>query len=416
MDDRKRNYMLLFSDAVLFTNAMTFLSVNAVITYYLSYLGASTFEIGLANSLVSIGAFVSQPIFAKKVMNLSSKQKPFVGILLLQRLLFLLFVLTIPLYAVSHPQVAVVLFLAGWAVFSFFIGAYSPFYMSLFAKMVSDQKRGRLKGYSGGIGNLLALGSAYGIAFVLEHVAFPYNYTLLFSIGIAFLLLDVLVFALMREEPDQVTKFEINYLQYFKAIPAVFSSNPRFGSIVAAFSFMVISHVSLAYYALYAIRSFHAAGPQIALFTAITGVINIVGNVVFGLLSDKLGHRWILVISAACGCLAGLLAVLIPQLWVVYVAFALSSLGLCGYNLSSGIFIIDNVQREKLPMYVSVNILFTLVVSSAITVGGSFLVEYLSFYTVFGIAGLSGLISGWVLYRLDAKRRQSVRKPGRLPF
>jgi MFS family permease len=406
----------MFTDTVLFTNAMTFLSINAVITYFLSHLGASTFEIGLANSLVSIGAFISQPIFAKKVMNLSSKLKSFVSILFLQRIIFLGFIITIPLYAASEPHTAVILFLIGWAVFSFFIGSYSPFYMSLFAKMVSQQQRGKLKGYSGGIGNLLALGSAYLIALILEHVAFPYNYTLLFSIGIAFLMLDVLVFALMREEPDQVTKFEINYLQYFKLIPDIFSGNKRFRRIVVSFSFMVVSQVSLAYYVLYAIRTFQADGSQIAIFTAITGIVNIMGNVIFGILSDKYGHRWILIIAAACGCLAGLLSILIPQLWIVYVAFALSNLSLCGYNLSSSILIIDSVSREKLPMYISVNMLFTLVVSSAVTVGGSFLVEHISFYTVFGMAALAGFISSWVLYRLDSSRRDLPQEANRLPY
>ncbi|NHN28283.1 MFS transporter [Paenibacillus agricola] len=405
MNERKRNYVLLFADSVLFTNAMTFLSVNAVMTYFLSYLGASTFQIGLANSLVSLGAFISQPIFAKQAMNLSSKLKTFTTLLFIQRLFFLLFILSLPLYAVSHPQATVILFLICWTIFSFFVGSYSTFYMSLFAKMISEKQRGRLKGYSGGIGNLLALGSAVAIAYILENVAFPYNYTLLFSIGMVFLLLDVLTFVFMREEPDQITPLNINYFQYFKLIPDILSQNKKFRRIVIAYSLMVVSQVSLAYYALYAIRDFNAAGAQIALFAAITGIVNVLGNLIFGVLSDKLGHRMILIVSAICGCVAALLVVVIPQLWVVYVAFALSNLSLCGYNLSSGILIIDNVQREKLPMYISVNTVFTLVCSALITIGGSFLVDYISFDAVFLIAGMTGFISSWVLYRLEAKGR-----------
>jgi MFS family permease len=228
----------------------------------------------------------------------------------------------------------------------------------------------------------------------------------LFSIGIVLLLLDALVFAFMREEPDQVVRFESNYWQYFKAIPAIFAGNRRFRGVVLAFSFMMISQVSLAYYALYAIRSFEATGAQIALFTAITGIVNIAGNIIFGIVADKYGHKRILLIAALCGGAAGLLALLVPQLWAVYAAFALSNLCLCGYNLSSGIYIIDNVQRDKLPMYISVNTLFTLVVSSVATVGGSFLVERISFGSVFGMAAAAGLIGGWVLYRLEAKRKE----------
>lgn len=388
----------MFTDTVLFVNAMTFLSINAVITYFLSNLGATTFEIGLANALVSIGAFITQPIFAKIVMNLSYKLKTFVKILFIQRVFFLLFILTIPMIAESHPRFMVVLFLICWAIFSCFVGSYGPFYLSLFAKMIAEQKRGRLRGYSAGIGNLLALGSAYLIGIILQDVKFPYNYTVIFALGVLLLLLDVLTFALMKETPDQVTKIDFNYFQYFKSIPAIFRENKKFKRIVLGFSFMVMSQVSLAYYALYAVRVYDITPAQIALFTAITGLINIIGSILFGILADKYSHRFILLISSSLGGLAGFIVIGIEQLWAVYAAFALTTLCLSGYNLSSGILIIENVQREKLPMYISMNTMITLVVSSVVTVGSSFLADYLSFGSVFVIAGVSGWIGCLALY------------------
>lgn len=398
MDDNKRNLILMFMDSILFTNAMMFLSVNAVITYFLSNLGASTFVIGLANAIVSIGAFISQPTFTKKVMNIPYKLKTFVKILFTQRIFFLLFSLSIPLFAQSHPQLMIVLFLICWAVFNYFTGSYAPFYISLFAKMVAVQQRGRLKGYSGAVANLLALGSAFLTGIILKEVAFPYNYSLLFSIGTIILLLDVLDFALMKEMPDQVTKFEINYFQYFRSIPRILRENKKFTKIVFGFTFIMISQVSLAYYALYAVRAYDAQAPQIALFTAIMGLINIIGNILFGILADKYSHRLILLLSSACGAIAGFFVIGVHELWAVYVAFALTNLCLSGYNLSSGILIIENVQKEKLPMYVSVNTMITLLVSSLVTVGSSFLVDSISFDAVFAIAGLGGVIGCLALY------------------
>ncbi|KIL38969.1 hypothetical protein SD70_23290 [Gordoniibacillus kamchatkensis] len=240
MNDHRRNYALLFMDTVLFVNAMTFLSVNAVITYFLATLGADTFEIGLVNALVSIGSFVSQPFFAKKVMNLSHKAKTFVKILFIQRIIFLAFVLTIPLIAESHPKLMVVLFLVCWAVFNLFVGSYGPFFMSLFAKFVAERARGRLRGFSNGAGSFLALGSSALCGVILSEVPYPYNYTLIFAIGVVLLLLDVLTFVLMKEiEPDAVTKVDFNYFQYFKAIPAMFREFKAYGRTVIGFSFTV---------------------------------------------------------------------------------------------------------------------------------------------------------------------------------
>ncbi len=412
MNDNRRNLILMFTDTVLFINAMTFLSVNAVITYFLANLGASTFEIGLANALVSIGAFISQPIFAEKVMNLSYKLKTFVKILFIQRIFFLAFVMTIPLFSESHPQLMVVLFLICWAIFNVFVGSYNPFYMSLFAKMIAEQHMGRLRGYSGGFGNLLALGSAYATGVILRDVQFPYNYTIIFALGVIFLLLDVLNFSLMKEKPDQVTKISMNYFQYFRSIPALLREDSRFKRMVIGFSFMVVSQVSLAYYVLYAVRAFDAQASQVALFTALTGVINIIGSVLFGILADKYGHRFILLISSACGGAAGFLVFGVEQLWAVFAAFALTNLSLSGYNLSSGILIIENVQREKLPMCVSVNAMITLVVSSVVTMGSSFLVDWISFQSVFLVAGAAGWLGCAALYSRQTKAVSSNTKAG----
>jgi MFS family permease len=403
VDENKRNFILMFNITILFTNAMTFLSVNAVITYFLAELGASTFEIGLANALVSIGAVISTPIFAKMVMNLSYKIKTFMKILLIQRVFFLCFVLSIPLFAESNPGLMVILFLICWAVFSLFIGSYSPFYMSLFAKMIAEQRRGRLRGYSGGVANLLALGSALLIGMLLKELPFPYNYTVIFFLGIFILLVEVFNYSLMKEQPDLVSPIEMNYLTYYKSIPRMFRETPKFKRMVFGFCFLIISQVSLAYYVLYAVRTFHVSAQQIALFTAITGVVNIVGSIVFGILADKFGHRVIVLLSAAFGGTAGFLVVGVPQLWAVYVAFALTTLCMSAFYMSSGILIVDLVKRESLPMYISMNSLITLLVSSVVTIGSSFLVDTFSFGFVFMVAGISGVIGGLVLFRLDSK-------------
>ena len=73
MDISKRNYIIMFMDTIFFVNAMVFLSTHAVIPYFLNDLGASTLQISLASSFVSIGALISQPFFAHIAMGLKIK-------------------------------------------------------------------------------------------------------------------------------------------------------------------------------------------------------------------------------------------------------------------------------------------------------------------------------------------------------
>mgnify|MGYP000710614875 CR=1 FL=1 len=202
----------------------------------------------------------------------------------------------------------------------------------------------------------------------------------------------------MKEDPDQVNPIRINYIQYFLAIPVIFRENRKFMFMVIGFTFIMISQVTIAYYALYAVCVFDAGAYEIGLLVAITSLVNILGNIAFGIMADKYSHRLIVVISSVLGAVAGFLVIGIPYMWAVYVAYALTNLCLSGYNLSGGILIIENVQKEKLPMRISINSMITLVVSSVVTVGSSFLVDQISFSSVFIIAGIAGIIGSFILY------------------
>ncbi|RIV28125.1 MFS transporter [Alicyclobacillaceae bacterium I2511] len=399
-DSQRRNYLLMFLDNMLFTSAMTFLSINTVLTYFLNHLGATTFEISLANALVSIGAVISQPVFVKKLVSLSYKLHTFVRILLTQRLFMLLFVATVPLLAPRHPHWMIVWFLVAWGIFNFFVGSYSPFYMSVFAKMIAVSDRGRLRGYSASAGNGIALIAAYLIGVILKEVAYPFNYTLLLGLGALLLLLDALDFALMKEQPDQVIQVEVNYFRYFRDIPAVLRRNKAFARMVLAFSLMVIAQVGLVYYSLYAIRVYHAQAVDIAWFTATGVFVNILGNIGFGILADRFSHRLVLEYSAVLGALAGLAALSIHHLAGVYIAFALSNLCLSGYNLSSSILVVENTTLDQVPMHISVNVMVTLLVSSAVTLLTGALVSQVSFLSIFVLVLLAGALSSWVMHTL----------------
>ncbi|TVY09191.1 MFS transporter [Paenibacillus cremeus] len=412
MNYHRRNRFLFFTDSVLFMNAMTFMSVNAVITYFLANLKASTFEIGLVNALVSIGSVVSQPLFAKLVMKLTHKGKVFAKILFTQRISFLLVVAAVPLLAEAHPRLMVVTFLIGWAVFNLFVGSYGIFYMSLFAKLVAPSERGRLRGFSSGTGSVLALGSAAVCGLILNRVPYPYNYTVIFAIGVTLLLADVLMFQLMQEqEADEVAKADLNYFQYFKTIPTMFREYPGYKRIVMGFALMVAAQSALAYYTLYAVRTFQAGSSTIALFTAITGLANIAGSVIFGMLSDRIGHRQVLMAASAAGGLGSLLVVLFPGLWSVYAAFALTNMCIIGYNLSSGILILEQISRARLPMAISINSMISLCTSAIVMIGSSWLAD-LSFQVVFLITGLCGILG--VLMIRDRHTAAAARQSSEL--
>lgn len=391
MEHGKRNYLLFFTDTILFTNLSVFISVNVVITSFLNALGASTFEISLASALSSIGMILTQPIFAKKAMELKYKGKTFSKILFFQRAFFLIFVCTIPLLSSYRPQTMIIIFLLCWTIFNFFVGSYTPFYMSLLSKMVSQHQRGRLVGFAGAVGNIIAIGSAFITSLLLKQLAYPYNYTVVLGIGAVLLIFDAAVFGLMKEPPDTIVEKQMGYFQYFKDIPKILKGNRKFFKMVVGYCFFIIANISLVYYALFAIRKYGAKPSQVALFAVVTVVINTIGSVCYGMIADHFGHRLVLRIAATFGTIAAITVLFIHSLLIVFIAFALSSLCAGGYFLSSNMLIIQESPSEQLPVFISVNSMITLIVSTAITLLSSVIIDTFSFTPMFLIAGLAAV-------------------------
>ncbi len=406
MNTTKRNYILMFLDPILFVNAMAFISVYAVIPNFLNDMGASTFQISLAGALVSIGSFISQPIFAQLAMRSPVKTITFSKLLFIQRIMFMVYVLLIPLLVSQYPGISIVLFLVCWGIFNFFVGCYSPFYMSVLSKVISENQRGRLQGFSAAIGNVLALGSAYLVGVLLKNVAFPYNYVWIFGIGTSILLLNSWIFASVKEKPEPVEKKPIQYFKYIKEIPHALKANKRYAVCVLGNSFIVISNIALSFYSLAALRLYEAGPEQIALFTGIGVMASVIGFSIFGIVGDRFGHDYVLMLSAVCSVMAAAAILSINGLIGVYLAFALSSLSTGGYTISCGVNIVNISPRGQVPLYISMNNMITLVASSIITILAGLVIDTFSFAPLFAFTGICGASGFMIFFTANRKARQ----------
>jgi MFS family permease len=405
MDNIQRKSNVIFlADTVLFTNAMTFLSVTAVIPFFLSGLGASTFQMGLASALVSIGTFVSQPVFAKKAMSLPRKIDTFVRLLIIQRLFFLVFLVILPFLKGESPRVTILLFLICWGIFNFFTGCYSPFYMSIFSKMVPANQRGRILGYSGAIANVIALAAAYFVSVLLKSFTYPMNFTVIFCAGTILLLADAYVLSLLKEPPEEATAESINYFKYIGMIKNILTEDGRFKLMIAGYSFFAISNVNLAYYTIYAIRCYHTGANTVGIFAAITVAAMTLGNFMFGTIGDRYGHRIVLQAAAFCGLAASIVILCFTGIHWIYIAFVLSDLCSAGFTISNGVYIIENCPKERLPVYISINAMVTLVISAAMTIAASFIIDKISFAMLFIISGVAALLALCIFIRLKNKQ------------
>jgi len=399
---------MFFIDGVLFMPAMTLISITTVIPYFLEQLGASTFQIAMAASMAMICTFVTQPLFGSLASRVRVLRKTFGGLLMAQRIIFLAFVLCIPLFA-SNPPVLIWMFLAFWGIFNIFVGSYNVFFTSLLLKLLPPEKRAGVRGIGFAIGSGLGVAMAALIPIILSRIVFPYNFVLIFSIGTMFLLGNATLFLLMREHEDVEPRVPMGIVQYIKGFPSAIVGDAPFRTLVLTSTCMVVANSLLPLYTVYAIRVFSATESHVALLSGLAVVSSAIGFICFGFIVDRKGPFPMLATAAALAMAAGMLALITNSLPFLFVAWVIANLGLTSYGMTASLMLGEVTPPGKLPLYVGVLTTVSLAVSSAVLLLLAPVLERISFAFLFVtvlVCGTASLLISLLVLRKQLKQKQ----------
>ena len=405
----RHNLTLFFLDGVAFMPAMALISITTVIPFFLEQLGASTFQIALAASMVTVCVFMTQPLFGSIVSRTKLMAKTFWKILLLQRLIFIAFVFSIPLLA-ANSSVLVWGFLFFWGVFNIFAGSYSLFHTPLVIKLLPPEKRGAIRGVGFAIGSGIALGMTALIPIILNNIVFPYNFVLIFALGTFFLFLNAAVFLFMREHEDVEPRIPMSAARFVREVPSSVQKDAVFRTMIVTCTFLVIANSLLPYYTLYAIRVFGATEAHLATLAGLAVISPAIGHIVFGLIIDRKGPKTTSVIAACLVVAAGTLALVTNSLTMLFVAWLFANLGVSCFNMTVQLLLGEVAPSSKLPLYVGVLMIISLFISSAVLLLLAPALETLGFTLLFATVfacGLLSLLTNVLVFRKQLARRRA---------
>jgi len=390
--DVRHNLFLFVVDGIVYMPAMTLISITTIIPYFLEQLGASTFHIAIAVAMTFICSFISQPFFGS-IASRSHKLHITNGkILLLQRTVFLAFILCIPLL-VRSQNLLIWTFLAFWGLFNLFVGSYNIFYTSLLLKILPPDKRGAIRGMGFAIGAALGVGVAALIPVLLSSFSFPYNYMLIFIIGSVLLIIDGILFFFMREFDESEPRIPMSVGEYFKEMPSTVRDNPAFRTMIITCTFLVIANSLLSYYTLYAIRIFHASETDLATLSALAVISVSVGYVAFGFILDRKGPKTTSIIAACLIITAGFLALTTRSLSFLFIAWIFANLGSTCSGVTITLLLGDVSPPSKVPLHVGVYTVISLAISSAVVLIFGPVLEYFGFTILFASVLVCGALS-----------------------
>lgn len=323
LDLRDRNYRFAMLNGWFVLLGDAFLNGSIVLASFAAKLGAANWAIGLMPALLNAGSMVPQVFIAPYVARLPVKVDLYRRMALLR--VASLSIVVVGGFVLGHrPDVLLWVFVIGLALNGFFTGFSSLPFWETIGKTIPMERRSGLFSARSLVGGALAFLAGFLVRFILElPLAFPYPYAILFALGTLAFAYGWHVFGLIYEPPDKEVRTDRISLSlpfrdfYFRRFLRV--------RILLAVASMVEP-----FYAAYAVRILGQKG-EIGIYLMVYTFSSVLSNLLWVRISRHYGSRSLILIGAALGTIAPILALLLPHsaFWMVFVLQGayLSSIG-----------------------------------------------------------------------------------------
>ena len=371
------NFSLMGLDFSLFTFGLSFTSAAAVLPLFIHHLTASNLALGAIPAAQAAGGQIV-PLFTARYTEGLRYKKPFIlGWTVLERLPYLALAVSTPLLALSHPDVLLWTLLAMLFLGNFAGGVTFSAWLDMIARMLPADWRGRLFGLSSALAGLLGIAGGALAATLLARESWPTAFALCFACTFGCTVISFACLALVREpepEPDRRPeplarsggsariegKARVGrpgqQATLLGGLRVLLREDPNFVRYIWANGLLVASGVATAFYDIAAKRWFALSDAQAGLYAVVLLLATTLGNVLWGYLGDRHGHKRVVEAGALCTVLAALLAAVSRDPGWGPVAFgavfAASGLGASALQLATLTFVTDFAPATRRPTYI----------------------------------------------------------------
>jgi MFS family permease len=357
-EEVKRNYPwnLTFNtlDVSSFYFGSSLISSWTIVPLFISKLTASPIPIGIAAFLAQ-GSWYLPQLLTANFIERSPAMKPIVvrvGFFLEH--LPLLVIVGSAILAARSPNLALILFLLGYAWHGFGAGMLGPAWQDLIARCFPVEKRGRFLGFSSSLGNLTGVaGSALSI-WLLSNYTFPRNFTLLFILAMGAILLSWIFISFVREPIPVKHTFNQTGKEFLSGLPEILRGKHNFRRFIIARLLLVLGTMGAGFITLSAIQTWGVSDSMVGTFTTMQLVGQGVGTLLMGLLADRKGHKLSLEISGFASGLGFLLAWIAPTQYFYLATFLLLGFASGGFTVSGILVVLEFAEPERRPTYIGI--------------------------------------------------------------
>jgi MFS family permease len=399
------NFLVNSLDGASFWFGMSFISATIILPLYVSHFTSSPLVIGLISFLSTSGYLVPQ-LFTSNAVERAPMKKFFpvtIGFFL-ERIPIFLLAPAAYFLATSQPHLALIAFLVLYAWHTIGAGMIVVGWQDMIAKIIPVEKRGRFFGITNFLGNGAGVLGALAIPFILNRYTFPLGYVISFALAAVLIFLSWVFLSLTREPAVQSSKPPVSQLDYLRSLPEVLRQDRNFRMYLLSQIVFYLSGMAIGFLAVYAVQTWHMSDATAGGFTVALQIGLALGNLFFGFLADRKGHKLSLEICLTLSILLLILAISAPNPWWFFPVFFLRG-AVNGGTFVSGISIVyEFANVENRATYIGLANTLPGVAGAIAPLLGGLLAGVVSYRAMFILAVIIGVFS-WILLRF------AVREP-----
>lgn len=320
----KHNLVVNLLDGGFFGFALGFASFVTVIPLFVSTMTNSAVLIGLIPAIHSMGWQLPQLLTADRV----SRQKRYKPMMLLmttqERIPFLGLALVawfLPVIG-ERAALAITFTLLIWQGLGG--GFTATAWQSMIGKIIPSERRGTFFGTQSAVANLMSSVAAVLAGLILENLASPLDFTLVFLLASAAMAVSWFFLGMTKEPASRPVSTAATPRDFWKNLGVILKRDHNFRWFVVARMLSQLALMASAFYTVYAVRRHGMSEITVGIMTGVLLGAQIAVNPILGWIGDRGSHRLAMEIGIAASGASALLAWWAPTPGWFYGVFALA--------------------------------------------------------------------------------------------
>jgi MFS family permease len=345
------NFSVNLLDGASFWLGMSFFSSATVIPLFISQLTDSRLAIGIV-AMIAQGSWYLPQLFTSNAVERLARKKPVV-------VHFGFFAERVPVWLTAvaallafwTPIGALLLFIFAYAWHGLGAGIIATAWQDLLARCFPVAKRGRFFGLTMFLGAGTGMLAASASAWLLEAYPFPLNFVFTFGLAALFITVSWVFLAMTREPVQPSTVPRQSNRAYWHALPGIIKQDENYRRYLIGRLLMAMGGMGLGFITVTAVQRWQISDGTVGLYTLAMLMGQTAGNLFFGVLADRFGHKLSLELSALAGMIAYLIAWQASAATWYFAAFVCLGISSGGVIVSGILIVMEFCVPEKRPTY-----------------------------------------------------------------